>query len=62
MFKIPNALNVLNAAKFLCVWPKSRSDQLQLAKVVLFDQIPWNVFRGTSDAFRYDEKACRLVE
>eukprot|EP00913_Durusdinium_trenchii_P009596 g9016.t1 len=40
----------------------SMSDQLQLAKVVLFDQIPRNVFRGTSDAFRYDEKACAASE
>ncbi|CAK9081637.1 Ankyrin repeat domain-containing protein 17 [Durusdinium trenchii] len=43
-------------------WQEEGSDQLQLAKVVLFDQIPWNVFRGTSDAFRYDEKACAASE
>ncbi|CAK9084596.1 unnamed protein product [Durusdinium trenchii] len=43
-------------------WQEEGSDQLQLAKVVLFDQIPRNVFRGTSDAFRYDEKACAASE
>eukprot|EP00434_Breviolum_minutum_P016843 symbB.v1.2.014859.t2/scaffold1095.1/size138309/7 len=34
------------------------SDEVNLAKIVLFDQIPRNAFRGTADAFAYDEAAC----
>ena len=37
--------------------------QLQnLARVVLFDQIPRNSFRGEAEAFYYDEAACKVSD
>lgn len=33
----------------------------RMARILLFDQIPRNVFRGTPQAFAYDERALRLA-
>ena len=46
------------------LWAKiSESENLaNLARVVLFDQIPRNACRGTPDAFRYDQYALEVSE
>ena len=33
-----------------------------LARVIIFDQFPRSVFRGTSEAFKYDDVAAELVK
>lgn len=41
-------------------WKDNTDSKVVLAKIILFDQFPRSIYRGTKDAFKFDDQACIL--